>query len=696
MRHNYPVEQLLRPPVELYAAASYLIAAVLVYTLPSVFLVPDEYAVWLSVIACLLGAWRLIEGLQLKRYQYQLYQLPGYIIPASQVPASAEHQFFGLGFSWKPYHTQRRADLERSEWRSVTERDRGFLYRLARTLSRALGTVVLTRAVARLMDWPHYLNPVAPRQSVEGDPTLHGVGLMEAEHPVTLPQSERNGHVFVVGTTRVGKTRLAEVLISQDIHNNDVVIVFDPKGDADLLMRMYTEAQRANRLDHFYVFHLGFPALSARYNPIGDFSRITEVASRIASQLPGEGQSAAFREFTWRYVNVITKALFTLGEIPSYEVLLTYGSDIDRLLVKYLQHLFNAHDVPNWQQRLQDIVGDSNQKMERNSQGRDRIAWAAARLFKPLAINDSVAHALIKTFEYDKAFYDKLVASLFPLLEKLTSGEVGQLLSPDYADTDDPRPIIDWRSVIRQGAIVYVGLDALTDAEVAGAVGASMFADLTSTAGDIYKELSGGASPTYLPRGIAPPPPRRNVCLHADEFNELVGKEFVPMCNKAGGAGFQITAYTQTLSDIEVRFGDKAKAGQVIGNLGTVIMLRVKERATADLLTEQLREVDITHLELQSLTTDSSNPESTVDFTSRTGQTLQRQRVPLIHPNDVLNLPKGHAFALIGGTLYKLRLPLFESESELPDALKVITTGMRQTYRQAPSDWRQLPERYAT
>ncbi|MGV8281223.1 type IV conjugative transfer system coupling protein TraD, partial [Pseudomonas aeruginosa] len=75
----------------------------------------------------------------------------------------------------------------------------------------------------------------------------------------------------------------------------EVVIVFDPKGDADLLKRMYVECERAGRLDEFYVFHLGHPDLSARYNAVGRFGRISEVATRVAGQLSGEGNSAAFR-----------------------------------------------------------------------------------------------------------------------------------------------------------------------------------------------------------------------------------------------------------------------------------------------------------------------------------------------------------------------------------------------------------------
>jgi len=141
--------------------------------------------------------------------------------------------------------------------------------------------------------------------------------------------------------------------------------------------------------------------------------------------------------------------------------------------------------------------------------------------------------------------------------------------------------------VIRKRAVVYVGLDALSDAEVAAAVGNSMFSDLVSVAGHIYKHgiddgLPGASAGSRVP-----------INVHADEFNELMGDEFVPLINKGGGAGLQVTAYTQTLSDIEARIGNRAKAGQVIGNFNNLFMLRVRETATAELLTRQLPKVEV-------------------------------------------------------------------------------------------------------
>lgn len=48
---------------------------------------------------------------------------------------------------------------------------------------------------------------------------------------------------------------------------------------------MWAETRRAGRSDEFYIFHLGWPDISARYNAVGRFGRVSEVASRVAGQL---------------------------------------------------------------------------------------------------------------------------------------------------------------------------------------------------------------------------------------------------------------------------------------------------------------------------------------------------------------------------------------------------------------------------
>ncbi|SQA98018.1 Type IV secretory pathway, VirD4 components [Cedecea neteri] len=249
---------------------------------------------------------------------------------------------------------------------------------------------------------------------------------------------------------------------------------------------------------------------------------------------------------------------------------------------------------------------------------------------------------------------------------------------------DDPRPIFDWEQVIRKRGIVYIGLDALSDSEVATAVGNSMFADLVSVTGHIYKHGINAGLPGDNPDKLP-------VNLHCDEFNELMGDEFIPLINKGGGAGMQVTAYTQTSSDIEARIGSAAKTAQVTGNFNTLIMLRVRDNKTAELLTTQLPQVEIYTKTLVSGHADVSDPERGQDFTSSTQDRVGTVKTPLLEPADVVSLPKGQAFALLeGGQLWKVRMPLPADEPDdplMPKDLAAVAEQMRRNYHSSETWW---------
>src|SRR3546814_18487667 len=83
---------------------------------------------------------------------------------------------------------------------------------------------------------------------------------------------------------------------------------------------------------------------------------------------------------------------------------------------------------------------------------------------------------------------------------------------------------------------------------------------------------------------------------------------------------------------IEARIGNRAKAGQVVGNFNNLFMLRVRETATAELLTRQLPKVEVYATALMSGATDSSDPHGNTAFTSNTqdrkiGSASCRERV---------------------------------------------------------------------
>ena len=669
---KYPIDNFFRKPVEFLSSAVSITAA---GALP---LYANQFGIssWVTGLTAVslvgMSGWRLRQGMAIMKFHMNLRWLPKYELKSEEIPWSHTEMFLGMGFWWGQQHTQRLYLARLPINKHLRARNDSYMW--ARQYCRDHPG---TRATT-LLNWESKWNPVSPLPPVGGDPAIHGIEPNERE--VWSAMSERVGHMLVLGTTRVGKTRLAEVLVTQDIRRGAVTIVFDPKGDVALLKRMYAEASRAGRQNDFWFFHLGYPELSDRYSPISTIGRITEVATRISNALPSEGQSAAFKEFVWRFVNVMAKAMNLLGDNPTYETIYSTAINIDGLCIRYFEFWLDR-DHAGWRDEFDSFRYDEKQIAElAKKTGRDKDAIILRQFIISKSWNEGVADGLSGVLANDKTYFEKLVSSLYPLLEKLTTGKVSELLSPAWDNPSDPRRIFDWDKIMNTGGIVYVGLDSLSDFEVAGAVGNAMFADLTSTAGRRYKFGTSYGQSTGLEVDSA-----TKVAIHADEFNELIGDEFVPLLNKAGGAGYQVTVYTQTWSDVEAKIGNAAKAQQIGGNLNSLIMLRVKNTATAEILTEQLPTVEVYSTTMLSGSNDVANPDDFTDFSSSSQDRLTAREVPMIQPADLTQLPKGQAFALLeGGQLAKVRLPLPVTDGldiHWPANLNGVFDGMHRQYQ---------------
>ncbi len=180
------------------------------------------------------------------------------------------------------------AFIPNDSWMPKTHRQHTLLslqsYFVQPILKKNEGTTSILSFIPKLTQLDSRWNPVRPLPPVGGSAFIHGVEPNEKD--AYTPLSERVGHTLVVGTTRVGKTRLAEVYVTQDIHRGDVTIMFDPKGDADLLKRMYMECKRAGRQKEFYVFHLGYPGFRRQHH--------RSILVYFRSRWPG------FRPTVWR------------------------------------------------------------------------------------------------------------------------------------------------------------------------------------------------------------------------------------------------------------------------------------------------------------------------------------------------------------------------------------------------------------
>ena len=79
---------------------------------------------------------------------------------------------------------------------------------------------------------------------------------------VSIDNENRKNHIFLFGSTGVGKTRTAELMITQDIHAGRNIVYIDPKSDLDIMNTIVSEAIKANRLKDVMFVSTVFPEFS--------------------------------------------------------------------------------------------------------------------------------------------------------------------------------------------------------------------------------------------------------------------------------------------------------------------------------------------------------------------------------------------------------------------------------------------------
>ncbi len=674
MTKKYEVENLLRPPFELISAATFALSSFYCVIAPQTMMMPPILGYVFGLAFGLYATYRWLQAKEVLRYQRHLQRLPRFSMTSKTLPVSQQGLFLGRGFQWKTRHTERLAATLDSRNEKYTTRSKAFQW--ARRMTYTLEDTPF-EWLSKLLNTDIVINPFRPDPNIGGRPTIHGVG-MDEEHDQYLPLEAREGTTIVVGQPGVGKSRNAEMFITQDIHRkNNIVVVIDPKGDAELYKRVYSETKKAGRLDQFRMLHLAFPDSSCKWNAIGSFARVTEIASRLTGNLPDDGNAKSFKDFAWQFSKFVSIAEVNLGTKPTYKSIKRNLRNIDGLFIRYAKHTLNKLKMP-YAVELNEKLNTIKNGSAKTLKGRSPEAIALAQIIKEQEIFDPILQDLLYMFELDREYYHRITIQIAPFLEKVTSGRIGEILSPSYDNPNDSRMTLDFLEVFRQGGVVYIGLDALTDPEVASAVGEAAFSELTSLAGYLYNF---GVDPNNPFEKID----YRPVCIHGDEFSDLIGPKFATLINKSRGVGYQLTLYTQTLSDILVKVVTEAKAGQVLGNIGTLFMMRPQETKTAQILTDKLPEVKVRDRISESGVADQA---ASFRFISSNRDRTTDTRVPLLSPAEVMALPKGQAFVLQNGnTLLKVRSPLLKDAGEdIPGHIKEMIDGMAANYS-SNVDW---------
>lgn len=601
-------QQSFRSNYELWAAGIWSLFIALGWWMGQTSLLPKVFFHWMMAVCGLMALVRARSGLLLYWHKQGLRGRPLEIMTLAQLQQQMKKHpkawWLGRGFVWQNQHTQKAFEI---------------------TQQSGVDSTVPT--------------PPSHQDITLGQTWIHGLERQESDQ--TLPISHAEGHTLILGTTGSGKTRLFELLISQAILRGETVIILDPKGDHGLWQTAQRVCVTQGQPKRFVCFHPAFPEQSVRLDPLRNFTRTTEIASRLAALVPSETGADPFKSFAWQALNNIAQALVMICERPNLVRLRHFleGSAAG-LVVQAIQH-YCQRVMPDWQSKAQPFI--------ERQKGRSTEATASALMrfyhqrVQPQFPSPEL-EGLLSMFQHDHTHFAKMVASLLPVLNMLTSGDLGKLLSPDYQDLSDNRPITDTRKIINNRQVAYIGLDSLTDGVVGSAVGSIILADLTAVAGDRYNYGSDN----------------HPVNIFIDEAAEVVNDPFIQLLNKGRGAGIRLFVATQTVADLSARLNSRDKARQVLGNLNNLIALRVLDSDSQCYVTDNLPQTRIRYvMRAQGQTTQVDEP---ILHGGNQGERLVEESADLF-PAPLLGLlPNLEYIAKIsGGRIVKGRLPLLDN-----------------------------------
>ena len=487
--------------------------------------------------------------------------------------------------------------------------------------------------------WAHELLAMGGLKGVEGSGWVHQLSSGHIDLFQSL--SETEGHTLIVGTTGAGKTRTFDLLMAQAIARGEAVIMIDPKGDRDLRNCAKRMLDALGRPKDLVIFHPAFPDQSVRLDPLRNFNRPSELSSRIAGAMPSTNPSDPFKAFGQRALDQIIQGLLFLNQRPRLsEIRRILEGGPDGLTQNVLEHhLRNVLGV-GWRARIPQAArgrGSASGIHALLSYYRDQVAPLHPAL--PL-------EGVLALYEHDRNHFGKMVASLLPVMNTLTTGSLEGLLSPDPGDHDDGRPITDLGRIIERKQVAYIGLDALSDGPSAAMIGSLLLSDLTAVAGERYNAGS----------------PNVPIHIFIDEAAEVINEPAIQLLNKGRGAGIRMTIATQTLADFSARMGSEARALQVLGNVNNLLALRVMDAETQKYVTRNLPTFRRKTI-LRTLGNATLGPDPH-QFSANLGERLIEEDADLFPPALLGQLPDLHYLGkLAGGRIIKGRIPLLIDES---------------------------------
>jgi conjugal transfer pilus assembly protein TraD len=610
-------ENLWRPAYEYYSAISWFIAAIVTYVVGGLYYPAINLHTWVSLGIAVVGLTRAGDAYKLIRWQVYLrsYKVlvkdPQWLI--KKVENDPNHYYLGRGFKWGAEHAQR-AHQVLGMSSDMSE------------LSIPYPFSVMSKKIAK------------DSKEAPGEPWIHGVG---TEEDIFQHINSLAGHTMIFGTTGSGKTRLMEAVTLQAIHRGDTVIAIDPKGDRDWENRLKKELKRLGREKDFYKFSPAHESESVRINPLKNYTRVGELATRITELMEGGKDSGPFVAFSWKVLNQIIGGMVAAGERPTlYRIKQYLQGDKAVLLEKIMNYHMTEKIGHEWKDKYDDRIREAGKK---NKALGIMAVYGELTKSGQLETNEALEGVwTLITHNQDNMM--AMTASLLPIMEKLTAGPLRKLFSITQEDISDPRPEIDMMKIVRSGKVLYVALDSISDSTVATAIGGILLADVVSVAGARYNYGSGGD---------------RQVSIYVDEAAEVVNRPFIQLLNKGRGAKFSCTFASQTMPDFVAKLGSEAEARKILGNANNLIALRLSDKDTIEFCSESFGKTTI-KTTMQTTNTTAGTGTEMANWSGGYGERLIPTEADVFSGTLIAKLPNlQFVLRSADGSLIKGRLPTF-------------------------------------
>jgi type IV secretory pathway TraG/TraD family ATPase VirD4 len=346
-----------------------------------------------------------------------------------------------------------------------------------------------------------------------------------------LRNRDRSGHFGVLGTTRIGKTRLLEHLISQDIMAGHNVIVIDPKGDVELFSKIIESAAYAGRLNEIIMITPIYPKYSSKIDPLAYYYMEDELVDHVISGI--KAKEEYFVNVASEISSVIISGLITMANASGEKLRLNFNDIKTRsthpALKKFSESLeiYKKHASREITDRVEEVLGN-------------------------------IEHIL----DSPPDFFSKVSSSLRTTLTALTSSTTGKIIGKAYTNEFIKR--------FEQGkrVILICNTGSLLARRTAYIIGRVLVSMIQSTVGRFF--ASG--------RKIDPP-----LCLYIDEGHNVLYKGIQELFNKAGGAGVWVSFFTQSIAQMEEEIGEEATQS-IMDNINTWLFMKVNHERTAQMI----------------------------------------------------------------------------------------------------------------